>query len=617
MRKCLPILAVLAVVLLLSKPALPAEIVRIDAAAAGTPFPHFWEKMFGSGHAILTMREDYLDDLRAVKKITDFSYVRFHGIFDDHVGVYSEDDHGNPVYNFTLVDTIYDGLLKNGVRPFVELSFMPRELAFNPDDLHVFWYKPNVSPPKDYLKWDGMIRAFAQHLISRYGINEVAKWYFEVWNEPNGDFWGGVPQQQTYFDFYDQTARALKAVSPRLRVGGPATAHAAWIKAFLRHVSSQDVPVDFVSTHGYADDTPQNLFGTRRNVPYDARVCLAISKVRREIDKSALPNLPLYWTEWNVLGLDGARDTTYVGPALANTIRGCDGKVQMMSFWTFSDVFEEGGPSQRPFVGMYGLRAYGGINKPSFYAFGLLHQLGDERLANPSLHAIVTRTKDGGLAVALWNLVDPGTHGTTKTMRLAIKGVQPGAAVAIQRVDDRYGNVLPIYKSMGSPQYPTPAQVKQMNEATALPVPEIAHLRAGALALSLEPNALLLVTVAPDMLVAPTAPAAPTAVPTTAPAAVAAPAVAHPVAAGPPAGPTSTAPAAVAAPAVAHPAGAGPPTAPTRTAAAVASRPAPPAQAPVPSALPTPAPTAARAAVTAPPSARRRPAASAAAAPPR
>lgn len=526
MRKPLLPLAVFAIALLMGQRAMPEETVRIDAAATGTPFPHFWEKMFGSGHAVLAMRADYLHDLRAVKKITGFSYVRFHGIFDDHVGVYSEDDHGNPVYNFTLVDTIYDGLLKRGVRPFIELSFMPRQLAFNPDDLHVFWYKPNVSPPKDYLKWSGLIRAFAQHLISRYGIDEVSKWYFEVWNEPNGDFWGGVPQQQTYFDFYDQTARALKAVSPRLRVGGPATAHAAWIKAFLHHVSSQNVPIDFVSTHGYADDSPQNLFGTKRNVPYDARVCLAVDKVRREIDQSALPNLPLFWTEWNVMGKDGARDTTYVGPALANTIRGCDGKVQMMSFWTFSDVFEEAGPSRRPFTGMYGLRAYGGINKPSFYAFALLHQLGDERLANPSVHAIVTRTRDGGLAVAVWNLVDPGTHGATRTMRLAIQGVQPDATLSIQRVDDQYGNVLPIYQSMGSPQYPTPAQVKQMNEATALPAPEIAHLRGGDLVLSLEPNALLLLKIAPNMLAAsPASPVVPaTPVAHAAPAAAATPA---------------------------------------------------------------------------------------------
>ncbi|HUY83547.1 MAG TPA: hypothetical protein VMU86_03160 [Steroidobacteraceae bacterium] len=476
------------------------ETIRVDAAAAGTPFPHFWEKMFGSGRASLAMRAGYLRDLSAVKKITDFEYVRFHGILDDDVGVYSEDEHGNPVYNFTLVDTIYDSLLKRGVRPFVELDFMPRELAFNPDDLHVFWYKPNVSPPKDYLKWDGLIRALAQHLIARYGLDEVSKWYFEVWNEPNGDFWGGVPQQQTYFDFYDQTARALKAVSPRLRVGGPATAHAAWIAAFLKHVASQNVPIDFVSTHGYADDSAENLLGTDRKVPNDARVCLAVDRVRREIDRSARPDLPLFWTEWNVMGEDGGRDTTYVGPAVANTIRGCDGKVQMMSFWTLSDVFDEEGPSRRPFTGMFGLRAYGGIDKPSFYAFSLLHQLGDERLANPSEHALVTRTKDGGLSIALWNLVDPGVHGETKTIRLEVSGMHPNAPVAIQRIDDHYGNVLPIYKSMGSPRYPTPEQIAQMNDATALPPPEIAHLHAGELSLSLEPDALLLLEIAPDAL---------------------------------------------------------------------------------------------------------------------
>ena len=580
-----PWLAALAALLLIGVSWTPrsraAETVRIDAAAAGTPFPHFWEAMFGSGHATLAMREGYLRDLAAVKKITDFRYVRFHGILDDDVDVYNEDEHGNPVYNFTLVDTIYDGLLAHGVRPFVELDFMPRELAFNPDDLHVFWYKPNVSPPKDYLKWDGLVRALAQHLISRYGIDEVSKWYFEVWNEPNGDFWGGVPQQQTYFDFYAQTARALKAVSPRLRVGGPATAHAAWISAFLHYVASENVPIDFVSTHGYADDTAENLLGTKRKVPYDARVCLAVDRVRREIQHSALPNLPLFWTEWNVMGEDGARDTTYVGPAVANTIRGCDGKVRMMSFWTFSDVFEESGPSKRPFTGMYGLRAYGGINKPSFYAFGLLHQLGDERLANPSEHAIVTRTKDGGLAIALWNLVDPGTHGVTRTIRLAVSGVHPDAAVSIQRVDDHYGNVLPIYQSMGSPRYPTPQQVAQMNAATALPAPEIAHLRDGALSLALEPNALLLLKVAPDMLAAPTTPPTPIAAPATkTPAAT--PASAPAVAPSRPVKPAST-------PTVAP----SRPVEPASAPAVAPSRPVKPASAPAPAPAAAPSPASA------------------------
>ncbi len=206
--------------------------MRIDARAAASEFPHFWEQMFGSGRAILTLRESYRKDVRAVKEVTDFRYVRFHAILHDEVGVYNEDEHGNPVYNFSYVDEIYDGLLKNGVRPFVEISFMPKKLAFNPDALHPFWYKQNVSPPKSYGKWDGLITALARHLVERYGIEEVAQWYFEVWNEPNIDFWNGIPRERSYFELYDHTVRALKAVNPRIRVGGPSTAAAAWVDDF-------------------------------------------------------------------------------------------------------------------------------------------------------------------------------------------------------------------------------------------------------------------------------------------------------------------------------------------------------------------------------------------------
>ncbi|TAM63749.1 MAG: glycosyl hydrolase family 39 [Rhodanobacter sp.] len=481
--------------------ALPAqaqaqETVHVDARAKATPFPHFWERMFGSGHATLSLRASYRSDLRAVKRVADFQYVRFHGIFDDDVGVYNEDEHGRSIYNFTLVDQIYDGLLRDGVRPVVEIGFMPKRLAFNPDALHAFWYKPNVSPPKSYDKWDALVSAFAQHLVRRYGIDAVSKWYFEVWNEPNIDFWGGVPRQKSYFELYDHTARALKSVDPRLRVGGPATAAASWVGAFLEHAAKAHVPVDFVSTHGYADDTVENLFHNDKPVPQDDRVCRAVAKVQREIKASTTPNLPLLWTEWNVIGRDGARDTTYVGPALANTVRECDGMVDMMSFWTFSDVFEENGPSRAPFTGQFGLRASGGINKPSYYDFGLLHALGHERLANRSMNAIVTRRKDGSLAIAVWNLVDPGQHGATRSMRLVVRGVQPDASVSIQRVDTEHGNVLPVYAKLGKPRYPTRAQVALMNAATELPPPERGHLAGGVLTLTLESNALVLVTVA-------------------------------------------------------------------------------------------------------------------------
>ncbi len=471
------------------------EQVRIDANAPAKSFSHFWEQMFGSGRGTLSLRESYRNDLRAVKDVTGFRYVRFHGILDDDVGVYTEDEHGNPVYNFAYVDQIYSGLLKDGVRPLVEVSFMPKKLAFNPDWLHPFWYKPNVSPPKSWEKWDGLITAFGRHLIEHYGIDEVAQWYFEIWNEPNIDFWGGIPRQKSYFELYDHTAHDLKSASSRLRVGGPATAAASWVDAFLKYTAENHVPVDFVSTHGYADDTVENLFGTNEDIPMDDRVCRAIAKVRKQIQNSPSPKLPLFWTEWNVPGMDNARDTSYVGPAVANTIRECDGMVDQMSFWTFSDVFEEGGPIPQPFEGHFGLRAEGGINKPSYYDFSLLHRLGDQRIANANPNVIVTRRADGTLAIAVWNLVDPDKTGNTKKCRLIFENLQKGVPVKVSRVDNDHGNTLAAYKALGSPRYPTDEQIKQLNAATQLPAPEQTHLEGNHLDLDLQPNALVLVEV--------------------------------------------------------------------------------------------------------------------------
>lgn len=482
-------LAFLSLVCLTFAPASSAQDRQIDIDARGpsTPFPHFWDQMFGSGRAILALRESYRADLRAVKQVSDFRYVRFHAIFHDEVGVYNEDEHGSPVYNFAYVDEIYDGLLKNGVRPAVEIGFMPKKLAFNPDALHPFWYKQNVSPPKSWERWDGLITAFARHLVERYGIEEVAQWYFEVWNEPNIDFWNGIPRQESYFELYDHTARALKAVNSRLRVGGPATAAAAWVTDFLKHTTEAQVPVDFVSSHGYADDTVENLLGTHEEISMDERVCRAIGKVHQEIQSSGRPNLPLLWTEWNVPGHDALRDTSFVGPALANTVRQCDGLVDMMSFWTFSDVFEEGGPIPEPFEGHFGLRAKGGINKPSFYDFALLHRLGSERIANPNPNVLVTRRADGTLVVAVWNLSSPA-----RTAHLIFDHVPPGARATVRRVDDTHSNTLAAYRAMGSPQYPSEAQIQSMNATTAI-TPSVEPLTGNRLDLQLPTNSLILI----------------------------------------------------------------------------------------------------------------------------
>jgi xylan 1,4-beta-xylosidase len=471
--------------------------IVIDVNAAATPFPHFWEQMFGSGRAILSLRENYRKDLREVRKATDFRYVRFHAIFHDEVGVYSQDDHGQAVYNFSYVDQIYDGLLADGARPFVELSFMPNALAAS-NMPHAFWYKPNISPPKDWNKWDALITQFTKHLIERYGIDEVRQWYFEVWNEPNLDFWGGDPKQPTYWELYDHTARALKAVDAGLRVGGPATAQAAWADAFIAHCAKNQVPVDFVSSHVYGNDKTEDVFGTHEEIPRNQMVCRAVRKVHDQIKASPMPQLPLIWTEFNASYMNepDVTDSTYMGPWMADTIRQCDGLVDMMSYWTFSDVFEEQGVVKTPFYGGFGLIAVDDIPKPAFAAFQLLHGLGDQRIVLDSDSALLTRRKDGTLVLAVWNYAPPNSGrssgGRAKTVMLELKGTKARHAV-ISRVDRDHGDVHPLYEEMGSPRYPTSKQIQELRHAAELPAPEKGDLKNGKLTLTLPPQGLAVI----------------------------------------------------------------------------------------------------------------------------
>lgn len=475
----------------------PPERVTVRTNDTTSSFPHFWETMFGSGRAALALRAQYRDDLHAMKQATDLRYVRFHAILHDENGVYDEDAQGRPIYNFSYVDQIYDGLLAEGVRPVVEIGFMPKKLAAWPAG-HPFWYRPIVAPPKDYGRWDDLIVALGRHLVERYGIDEVARWYFEVWNEPNIDFWAGEPKQETYFTLYEHTARALKAVDPRLRVGGPATSSAHWVPAFLEHMHSVGAPVDFVSTHGYADDTVEDLFGTHEPIPMEQRLCRAVKKVHDEIATSSLPGLPLLWTEWNVpsYGELNARDTTYLGAALADDIAQCDGLAEALSLWTFSAVFEENSPDTMPFHGQFGLIGPGGIRKPGFTAFSLLHQLGDRRLATSGNQVLATRRADGTLVIALWNLGPPDRIGSTRRVVLKVAGAHPQRRARLTVLDSRHGNALTAYRAAGSPRYPTRQQIALFNAAARLPTARAVTLGAdGTLAVELEPNALALIEV--------------------------------------------------------------------------------------------------------------------------
>jgi len=472
------------------------DVIVVDAQAPTTPFPHFWETMFGSERAIVTLREDYRRDLREVKRITGFSYVRFHAIFHDEMGIYGEDAEGAPVYNFTYVDQVYDGLLANGVRPFIELSFMPSKLA-SKDIRQPFFYHPNVSPPKDWKRWEDLVYRFTQHLVERYGVDEVAKWYFEVWNEPNIDFWAGEPKESTYYELYDSAAEGIKRVSPRLRVGGPATAQAAWADRFIKHCVEKNSPVDFVSTHVYGNDTAKDVFGTNEEIPRTKMVCRAVQKVHEQIKSSARPDLPLIWSEYNASYMNepDVTDAAFMGPWLADTIRQCDGLTAMMSYWTFSDVFEEQGPEKRPFYGGFGVLARGGVPKPAFNAFVLLHKLSTERIPVNSDSVLATRRKDGALEIAVWNIALPEDSGTPKTMSIEVKGLTKTHTVTIYRMDPQHGSPLPAWDAMRKPRYPTQQQLESLRKAGALAPPESRALTDGRVTLTLPPQSLFLLEV--------------------------------------------------------------------------------------------------------------------------
>jgi xylan 1,4-beta-xylosidase len=470
--------------------------IIVDTHAASRPFPHYWERMFGSGRAVLSLRDSYRRDLRAVKDATGFEYVRFHAIFHDEVGLYDEDNEGKPVYNFSYVDQIYDGLLENGVRPFVEMSFMPKKLA-SAQVMQSFWYQPIVSPPKDWTKWKDLVSHFAQHLVDRYGIDEVSRWYFEVWNEPNLDFWAGKPPEDSYYQLYDVAAQALKGVNNRLRVGGPATAQAAWVDRFIRHDVENHIPVDFVSTHVYANDSAKDVFGTDEKLSRTQMVCRAVQKVHNQVVASARPDLPLIWSEYNASykNENAVTDSVFMGAWLADTIRQCDGLTEMMAYWTFSDVFEEQGVIKEPFYGGFGLIAEYGLPKPAFNAFKLLHRLGENRIAVDSNSAIATRRPGGTLEVAVWNLFLPEENGQSKNITVAFKGLAGRHRAAIYRLDATHGSLTNTYEKLGKPQYLTKAQIEQLRHAAEIPPPETKSLQQGEINLSLPPQGLALIEI--------------------------------------------------------------------------------------------------------------------------
>ena len=360
----------------------------------------------GAGRANEGLRADWQRQLRLTQQECGFKYIRFHGLLTDDMGVYQEDKAGNPIYNYQYIDELFDFLQSIHMKPFVELGFMPNALASGSKT--IFWWKGNVTPPKDYRKWNALIKNLTQHWIQRYGEKEVTSWYFEVWNEPNlkDGFFTGT--QQDYFKLYQETANTIKSVSKNLKVGGPATAGNAWVPETIDFCLQNKVPVDFISTHtygtkqGFLDET-----GSVGTVVSDDPNAVSADMIqsKQQILKSKLPNLELHYTEWSssYTPSDPIHDNYVEAAYVLDKIKKAGSFVNSMSYWTFTDIFEEAGPRFTPFHGGFGLINYQDIKKPAYYAYQYLNRLGNQELVNLDPNSIACKDDSGNMQVLFWN----------------------------------------------------------------------------------------------------------------------------------------------------------------------------------------------------------------------
>lgn len=464
-----------------------------------------WQFCVGSCHAPMAQRVDYIEQLKFIHNELGIERVRFHGLFNDDMKV------GMTLHNlvplkaarkfsqisFTQIGKIFDNVLSTGVRPFVELGFMPKILASGKRKCS-FEYKGNITMPRSLDEWSNLIVDFVEFLRDRYGVNEVKEWYFEVWNEPNlPSFFAG--SKEDYFKLYRATALAIKSVDKDIKVGGPSTANCEWIDDFTTFCTANKVPCDFVSTHQYAGDPIGHVFKISK-ILQDVRISykqmkksnggtvlegariLFKDKSEAIDDRNVFTKnlatitpqakgLPIYYTEWNVSATCTAsiNDTRRAASYAIRTILNTEGKLAGTSWWTFSDLFEELQFFPEPFSGAFGMLNIHGIPKPSFYAFKLLSLLGDERFELPPLDAEIEAAafkKSNTIQFLVYRQNFSAENGEAKAYEIEFEG-KPTSAT-IRKIDSTHCNPLAIWQEMGSPSYVKPTEVEYIKSRSSL-----------------------------------------------------------------------------------------------------------------------------------------------------
>ena len=386
-----------------------------------------------NGHGNIIGKE-FADAIVRARSELGVSHIRSHGIFHDELGSFHRTAEGVSDYDFSGIDSVLDTFVATGVKPIIELSFMPADLAQDPTAT-VFDWKGIISPPADWDAWGELNERFVSHLVERFGLAEVRTWAFEVWNEANLEvFWTGTKEE--YFRLYKEAAKAVKRVDGQLRVGGPATAASEWLEAFVDYVVRNDLPLDFISSHTYG------------NLPIHLR-----SLLRRY----GLSDVAVWWTEWGVgsTHFGPIHDTPFGAAFVLRGLKASQEQLDALAYWVVSDHFEELGRPPRLFHNGFGLLSVGNLAKPRYWAAKLAAELPDEVVsltlegdgAGSLVDGWAARSETGGLDVLVWNATPNADHfrGVPELQRkidLLISGLAPGTyRVDVARIDEENSNI--------------------------------------------------------------------------------------------------------------------------------------------------------------------------------
>lgn len=499
--------------------------ILINAEAAGTPYTKHWGWLTTAGRAAEGLRADWQEQFLELQRRLGFSHIRFHGIFNDEMMVYSETEDGEPVYNWAYVDKLYDFLLRAGCRPFVALSFMPSALARSKET--IFWWKGHIAPPKDQNRWNALVREFVRHCLNRYGLEEVSTWYFEIWNEPDlsGVCWAG--SRQEFFEFYAETAAAVKSISPQLRVGGPAMGYGSlwnddWAEEFIAFCSSRQAPIDFFSFHVYSEYPNQKEEQAKLTTIMPPSFYMdSVKRLRLKLAGTAMPELELHMTEWNFSLYDRnlIHDTMFMGAFVVHHALHTLGTLRSIAFWSFTDVFEESPAAASILYGGFGLMNRNGLKKPSYYAFELLAKLGD-RIVSRGDGYIVTKGRNGSLQILMYNythvdqlFASGDWSGLTEDSRytvfeekgnrsfhLKLDGLKQPYKWTSYRLDREHGSVFDEWLRLGAPDNPTEEELRflQYRSVPEMQIAMIHETERIELTYVVPPHGLLLLNLEPQ-----------------------------------------------------------------------------------------------------------------------